>query len=205
MQEERIPRNKWNKWFLPLKMKRSWFFYFLKWSVHTSTPRDSSESAKWPTVACKVIKLQGTRAPLCHCPFPVKCSVQHSGFIQLHLSHLIAVSHLKVKISCCRQLLGNFCKLRDRMYVFIRSPCISRASLVAQMVKNLPAMWETWVRSLGWVRWNLGLIPSGGGNGYPRILAQSILMDKGAWQAAVHRVSESQTQLSDFHFHIYEV
>ena len=24
------------------------------------------------------------------------------------------------------------------------------ASLVAQLVKNLPAMWETWVRSLGW-------------------------------------------------------
>ena len=24
------------------------------------------------------------------------------------------------------------------------------ASLVAQMVKNLPAVWETWVRSLGW-------------------------------------------------------
>ena len=26
----------------------------------------------------------------------------------------------------------------------------SRASLVAQVIKNLPAMWETWVRSLGW-------------------------------------------------------
>ena len=25
-----------------------------------------------------------------------------------------------------------------------------RASLVPQMVKNLPAMWETWVPSLGW-------------------------------------------------------
>ena len=25
-----------------------------------------------------------------------------------------------------------------------------RGSLVAQLVKNLPAMWETWVRSLGW-------------------------------------------------------
>ena len=25
----------------------------------------------------------------------------------------------------------------------------SRASLVAQLVKNLPAMWETWVQSLG--------------------------------------------------------
>ena len=24
------------------------------------------------------------------------------------------------------------------------------ASLAAQMVKNLPAMWETWVQSLGW-------------------------------------------------------
>ena len=26
----------------------------------------------------------------------------------------------------------------------------SSASLVAQMAKNLPAMWETWVRSLSW-------------------------------------------------------
>ena len=25
-----------------------------------------------------------------------------------------------------------------------------RASLVAQRVKHLPAMWETWVQSLGW-------------------------------------------------------
>ena len=24
------------------------------------------------------------------------------------------------------------------------------ASFVAQLVKNLPAMWETWVQSLGW-------------------------------------------------------
>ena len=26
----------------------------------------------------------------------------------------------------------------------------SWASLVAHLVKNLPAVWETWVRSLGW-------------------------------------------------------
>ena len=25
-----------------------------------------------------------------------------------------------------------------------------RASVVTQMVKHLPAMWETWVRFLGW-------------------------------------------------------
>ena len=31
----------------------------------------------------------------------------------------------------------------------------SWASLVAQMVKNCPAMWETWVQSLGWEgHWN---------------------------------------------------
>ena len=28
--------------------------------------------------------------------------------------------------------------------------CIPRVSLVAQTVKNLPTMWETWVQSLGW-------------------------------------------------------
>ena len=28
--------------------------------------------------------------------------------------------------------------------------CVLRASLVAQMVRHLPAMQETWVRSLGW-------------------------------------------------------
>ena len=27
---------------------------------------------------------------------------------------------------------------------------VGRASPVAQLVKNLPAMWETWVRCLGW-------------------------------------------------------
>ena len=27
---------------------------------------------------------------------------------------------------------------------------VNRASLVAHLKKNLPAMWETWIRSLGW-------------------------------------------------------
>ena len=27
---------------------------------------------------------------------------------------------------------------------------VACASLVAQLVKNLPAVWETWVQSLGW-------------------------------------------------------
>ena len=33
--------------------------------------------------------------------------------------------------------------------------------LVAQMVKDLPALWETWVQSLGWED------PPGGGHGNP--------------------------------------
>ena len=33
---------------------------------------------------------------------------------------------------------------------FIFYCLVYRASLVAQLVKNSPAMWETWVRSLGW-------------------------------------------------------
>ena len=37
----------------------------------------------------------------------------------------------------------------------------SWVSLVAQLVKNLPAMWETWVRSLGWED------SPGEGKGYP--------------------------------------
>ena len=35
----------------------------------------------------------------------------------------------------------------------------ARSSLVAQLVKNLPAMWETWVESLGWEDPQVGKIP----------------------------------------------
>ena len=31
-----------------------------------------------------------------------------------------------------------------------REPHAVRASLLAQLVKSPPAVWETWVRSLGW-------------------------------------------------------
>ena len=63
------------------------------------------------------------------------------------------------------------------------------------MVKNLPAMQETWDRILG-----LGRSP-GEGDGYP--LQYSCLenpMDGGAWWAAVHVVARSRTRLSDFTF-----
>ena len=33
---------------------------------------------------------------------------------------------------------------------YMRNYEASRASQLVQLVKNQPAMWETWVRSLGW-------------------------------------------------------
>ena len=42
--------------------------------------------------------------------------------------------------------LGVFSDLSARSFPF----CLPQASLVAQMVKSLPAVWETQVRSLGW-------------------------------------------------------
>ena len=59
------------------------------------------------------------------------------------------------------------------------------------MVKNLPAMWETWVLSLGWED-----TLEEGMTTYSRILAWRIPMDRGAWQAIVHKVAKSQTQLN---------
>ena len=68
----------------------------------------------------------------------------------------------------------------------------SWASLMAQMVNNLPAMQETWVRSLGWE------YPLEEGMAtHSSILAWMIPMDRGAWQATVHGVTKSQIKLSN--------
>ena len=67
----------------------------------------------------------------------------------------------------------------------------SWASLVAQLVKNLPAMWDTWVRSLGWED------PLEKG----KATHSSIVGLENSMDGTVHRVAKSQTRLSDFHFH----
>ena len=54
------------------------------------------------------------------------------------------------------------------------------------MVKNPPAMQEAWVLSLGWedpLEEGMATLPS--------IIAWRIPMDRGAWWAPVHRVTES--------------
>ena len=60
------------------------------------------------------------------------------------------------------------------------------------MMKNPPAMWETYVQSLGWE----DPLEEGMAT-HASILAWRIPMDRGAWRATVHGVAKSQTQLSD--------
>ena len=61
----------------------------------------------------------------------------------------------------------------------------SWASLVALIVKNLPAMKETWVRSLGWE----DPLEEGMAT-YSSILVWRIPMDREVWWATVHGAAQ---------------
>ena len=65
------------------------------------------------------------------------------------------------------------------------------ATLLAQMVKNLPTMQETWVWSLGWED------HLEEGTATHPIIDWRIPMDRGAWQATVHAVTKNQTRLNN--------
>ena len=65
-------------------------------------------------------------------------------------------------------------------------------SLVAQSIKNPPAVQETRVQSLHWEE------PLEEGMAtHSSILALRIPMNRGAWWVAVHGVTKSQTRLND--------
>ena len=71
----------------------------------------------------------------------------------------------------------------------------SWASLVAQLVKNPPVMWEAWVWSLSWED------PLEKG----KATHSSILAWKIPWACIVHGIAKNQTWLSDFHFYFQGV
>ena len=63
---------------------------------------------------------------------------------------------------------------------------------MAQMVKNLPAMWETWVQSLSQEDLlEKGMVPP------LQYCCLKNPMDRGAWRATVPGIAKSQTELSD--------
>ena len=69
-------------------------------------------------------------------------------------------------------------------------------SWVAQMVKNLPALCETWIQSLVWeYRLKKGMAT------HTSILAWRIPKVRGAWRATVHGVATSWRWLSVSHTH----
>ena len=112
---------------------------------------------------------------------PMDCSLPGSsvyGIFQATILERIAISFSR-----------RSSRHRDRAQV---SRIVDRRSLVAQTVKNLPAMQETWVRSLGWE------IPLEEGiETHSNILAWRIAMDRRTWRATVHGVAKSRTQPSD--------
>ena len=81
---------------------------------------------------------QGGRAVLCphgrRVGIPVVQSSSALVAVSLWLvAHTVDLKCLFIVILTCISLMIN-----------------DNASLAARMVKNLPAVWETWVRSLGW-------------------------------------------------------
>ena len=64
--------------------------------------------------------------------------------------------------------------------------------IVAPTGKNLPAMRETWVGSLGWE----DPLEEGMAT-HSSIPAWRMPMDRGAWRATVHGVTKGQIRLSD--------
>ena len=98
---------------------------------------------------------------------------------------LFHILHINGLIQCMGfiLLLASFTQ-----HFFKINPYYMQASLVAQLVKNLPVVRETWVRPLGWED------PLEKG----KATHSSIL----AWRIPVHGVTKSQTRLSNFYFHI---
>ena len=73
----------------------------------------------------------------------------------------------------------------DSVYIHI---CLSVGFPSGSDGKESSAMWETWVRSLGWE----DALEEGIAT-HSSILAWRIPMDRGAWKAIVYGVAESQT------------
>ena len=104
---------------------------------------------------------------------------------------------------------------------------ILRASLIAPLVKNLPAMQETWIQSLGWedplekgkathfstlawrIPWtihiqSMGLQSQRGLSDFHfHVFFPGRSMDRGTWSSIVHVVTKSWTRLKQLSMHAH--
>ena len=106
-------------------------------------------------------------------------------------SHFVVSSHLKhLKSYFAFSTSKLWLRARKHMQSsFIKCPLW--ASLVAQLVKNPPAMPDNWIRFLGWED------PPGEGKGYPLQYSSP----ENSMNCIDHGVTKGRTRLSDFHFH----
>ena len=121
-------------------------------------------------------------------------------FLAILLGHLVFLPSPSIKCDSCVQI-GSYSDPVPTAKLIYVWPCfrhdwcplydaiiVSWAFLVAQSIYNPPAMQETWIRSLGRED------PLEDGMAiHPSILAWRIPKDRGAWWAAVHGVTRSQT------------
>ena len=105
---------------------------------------------------------------------------------------------------------------KQRVWIFIKKQRILKTNpeIVFERKKNSYIIFLHWgfpggseSKESAWNSEDPGLIPGwgkspGGRNGNP-LQCSSVEnpMDRGAWRAAVHGVTQSQTELSDWHFH----
>ena len=90
-----------------------------------------------------LLAVQGTLKSLLQHHSSKASVLWHSAFFRVQLSHLYMTAGKTVALTRWT-FVG---KVTRQIFIYLSTFV---ASLIAQLVKNPPAMWETWVRSLGW-------------------------------------------------------
>ena len=155
------------------------------------TPPAFSDSRHCLTVTAELQALPPSSCGLVLCVFTSisskeTCCLDHLSWFHLRLLNLNNLQSCFFQMNSNSQILGHGISFRGSPFN------LPWASLMAQMVKNLPAMWDTWVWSLGWED------PLEKGMAvHSSILAWRIPMDRGAWQAIVLGVAKSRIRLNN--------
>ena len=108
---------------------------------------------------------RGNQSSMLHIFFDsALCSFYLGSFLTVSFKKLQSPGYIKGEIHTLSR------------YIILCVHCFIRASMVAQMVKNLPAVWETCVLSLGWE----GPLEEGMAT-HPNILAYSSPLEQSPW------------------------
>ena len=123
----------------------------------------------------RLLNLKTLLTPLC---FPVHLNLQLS-------LEVVAFSSLFYS-TITEQHLGKSSSVLQMLLEHLFAADYSKASLVTQMVKNPPAMWQTWIQSLGCEHPLKEGIHT----------AVFLPIDRGTWWAAIHGITKSWTRLN---------